>query len=338
MKVGRLQGVRASGTTCGPESVEYARLAEDEWTYNKGNFAKFHPKLTWEEEKTHFSSLGAMTGGFSDSVKYTKISDLGNADKVQTFLRTLLAKRVPGLSAVTFGEVFRIFAVHRCPLWLTGGVVRDLVADVAPNDVDCAALCHGTRIGRIIESAGWAPAEKPDDDGDDQFYFSIGKRVGNYLEGFAADLFFDDPFAGESSVGIMKLSPLYGWIIDPTGRGVADAVGRVLRPSVHPKSALGDDDLQKWWSRRGKDRFPRYIKMRLRDWQPVPKLRAFMGKYMVSSLVEVVEVWKELSSRCPVDDEEATACDKFAKVLVADAGRDIFDAWLSVEAEGELSA
>jgi len=306
-----------SATKCSATSTDYARLAEHELTDNLGSEEEFRPMLTWEEEKTYFSSFGAMKSGFGASVRYTEISKLEEARMrdVQEFLGQLRAKTVPGLSDVTFGAVFRTFAAYRCPLWLVGGAVRDILAGKPPNDVDCAALCHPSRVSRIIEKAGWTPSQKPDRFGDHTHYFSIGERVGDYLEGVVADLFFRTPFEGENSVSQLRLSPQYGWVIDPTGRGVEDAERHVLRPSLPPTQKMSTENLELWFGLHDTG-VHRYLKMRLRGWQPVEALRRFMGSKMHDAPYTVLDWFR---ATCPVGMHEAdNLYRKLAQVLMDD--------------------
>lgn len=192
---------------------------------------------------------------------------------------------------VTYGMMFSRFS-NKCPLWIVGGTVRDLLAGQEPNDVDVVALCTAKILCDELKLEPFQPSycnEKGK-------WFNMGHmdkvEPGKFFEGMTLGLLFDDPFTAEYSASSLMWSVSHSILIDPTHNGVNDARNKMLRPASPSKMPNSHTVSHQWtlWTAWIKgdlkaesfDRLCRYLKMLVRGWKPFDDN---FGAFMVVQIV-----------------------------------------------------
>lgn len=191
-------------------------------------------------------------------------------------LNATFAQQVAGLKGTTFQQVFDAIRDQGHFVTVQGGLVRDALLGVAAKDVDMGFSCSAQELVALAAKKGWAvPYSNPK---------SGLVQLGNpeaelYLEGKqfngtnnAKHPDPKKPIARDSDVArdrscrdftcnALAYDPHNKVILDPTGTGVADAVGKKLRIAVPPKERAA-------WLKADPTRALRYLKFRARGYEP----------------------------------------------------------------------
>ena len=163
-----------------------------------------------------------------------------------------------GSKHISVHQVMRNLEQRGVKVWLSGGCLRDLLAGVDPNDIDLTVSCHvsqlrdllvmeygadsvliynpdfGTlRYGSDAQSyLDFSMLRDPDDVVGHAHFKAVRYRLGSSLKADARNR--DFPF-----------NALY-WrsgLVDPTGRGVADALNREITICQDPRKSAIDPRL-----------------------------------------------------------------------------------------------
>lgn len=283
--------------------------------------AKLSPLADVRANGTSLVQGSSAVGGFPEELAWFKDYEAVQSRWVHTLttqpasaeaiaiLDQVKAWEVPGLGGVKFADVLTAVQ-ERCPLWLVGGAVRDLVAGEVPNDIDCIALCETSVVAQVASVNNWEHIYT-----EGQAYFAIGETHGDdphYLEGFSGDLLFTHPDMPEMTTSMLLWALSTNTIVDPSGTGVTDAQKKLLRPAVpDPEGTFKTQGqkAQKLWKARQAwllggfagprlARHVRYIKMRMRGWKPAD---ACVRTFMANTLAAMVYVERVLDREGSVE-------------------------------------
>uniref|UniRef100_A0A6V0FH82 Poly A polymerase head domain-containing protein n=1 Tax=Zooxanthella nutricula TaxID=1333877 RepID=A0A6V0FH82_9DINO len=259
---------------------ESPRLRKQASSFSPNQGVKAGPAPdAWEYEKRYFLRLPAVEAAWHKTVKYTKFE---RGDDIVKSVDDVKRGHVPGLNGITFGEVFRVFEQGGCPIWLQGGVVRDILAGDRPKDVDVAPLCEMDQVRQIISRARWQ-SSLPEPESPSTHWEVGDKSDPRCLEGFSLEVYFTDISKADTSVSMLLWSVGQDRLIDPSGNGKDDAERKLLRPAL----PAGRGSWMDWYT-GGNRRLLRYWRMRMRPhWWPFDEcFRAFMLSRLLAQDLE----------------------------------------------------
>lgn len=182
-------------------------------------------------------------------------------------MKALLAEAAPGQGGKTRQQVIDALAAHGIASYPMGGFVRDAIQGKPSKDIDMSFNADWTEVMAAAQKSGLA-ASYPGPGG----LVKLGKKSGDSLplegkafmgqnadrHGISGDppttghSFADEAIYGDCAHGRLWYDPVNDVIIDPTGHGVADTIGKTFRIPV-PEDRWEDwaagspDKLWRWW-------------------------------------------------------------------------------------------
>ena len=193
----------------------------------------------------------------------------------------ILESKVPGISNenslneenISYKQVFD--EIHNldwsADVFLIGGIVRDTLQRVSPNDVDISVSCPPSDLEKICKKNKWKIHTNAS-------YYSIGEEIENeHLEGKDIYSQLGPGYTGEFCVNSIYYDVKNKIIIDKTGKGINDAKYKILDITC-------PNDEWKFWFDENKPF--RFLKFRLRDYDSSDEVKRYIYTQFKNSFKE----------------------------------------------------